>query len=238
MALDQKTDGIWKSGKGKGRKTPKGRQVSEDAIADVKSLLGNRERRADLLIEYLHLIQDKFKHLSTQHLAALAEELRLSQTEVYEVASFYAHFDIVKEDEEIPPSLTIRVCDSLSCELAGAQDLLFKLGEKYNGGGKVRVVRAPCMGRCDTAPTLEIGHNHIDNANEEKVEKAIITKDFHPKIPNYENLKDYSANGGYAELQNLRMDQEHQTKFKMKFLKAVFVAWAVLDFLQEKNGLL
>jgi len=109
MALDQKTDGIWKSGKGKGRKTPKGRQVSEDAIADVKSLLGNRERRADLLIEYLHLIQDKFKHLSTQHLAALAEELRLSQTEVYEVASFYAHFDIVKEDEEIPPSLTIRV---------------------------------------------------------------------------------------------------------------------------------
>ena len=204
MALDQKTDGIWKSGKGKGRKTPKGRQVSEDAIADVKSLLGNRERRADLLIEYLHLIQDKFKHLSTQHLAALAEELRLSQTEVYEVASFYAHFDIVKEDEEIPPSLTIRVCDSLSCELAGAQDLLLKLGEKYNGGGKVRVVRAPCMGRCDTAPTLEIGHNHIDNADEEKVEKAINTKDFHPKIPNYENLKDYSANGGYAELQNLR----------------------------------
>jgi len=102
----------------------------------------------------------------------------------------------------------------------------------------LRVATAPCMGRCDTAPTLEIGHNHIDNANEEKVEKAISTKDFHPKIPNYENLKDYSANGGYAELQNLRDGQEHQTKFKMKFLKAVFVAWAVLDFLQEKNGLL
>ena len=166
--------------------------------------MGNRERRADLLIEYLHLIQDKFKHLSSQHLAALAEELRLSQTEVYEVASFYAHFDIVKEGEEIPPSLTIRVCDSLSCELAGAQDLLLKLGEKYNSGRDVRVVRAPCIGRCDTAPTLEIGHNHIDNANEEKVSKAIQANDVHAKIPNYQELKDYSACGGYIELKNLR----------------------------------
>ena len=204
MALDQKTDGVWKSGKGKGRKTPKGRQVNEQAIDDIKVLVGNRERRADLLIEYLHLIQDKFKHLSSQHLAALAEELRLSQTEVYEVASFYAHFDIVKEGEEIPPSLTIRVCDSLSCELAGAQDLLLKLGEKYNSGRDVRVVRAPCMGRCDTAPTLEIGHNHIDNANEEKVSKAIKANDVHAKIPNYQELKDYSAGGGYTELKNLR----------------------------------
>ena len=204
MALDQKTDGVWKSGKGKGRKTPKGRQVNEDAISDVKLLLGNRERRADLLIEYLHLIQDKYKHLSAQHLAALAEELRLSQTEVYEVASFYAHFDIVKEGEEVPPSLTIRVCDSLSCELAGAQDLLLKLGTKYNGGGEVRVLRAPCMGRCDTAPTLEIGHNHIDNANEEKVALAIKANHIHPKIPDYQTFEVYSANGGYKELKSLR----------------------------------
>ena len=204
MASDQKTDGVWKSGKGKGRKTPKGRQVNEDAISDVKLLLGNRERRADLLIEYLHLIQDKYKHLSAQHLAALAEDLRLSQTEVYEVASFYAHFDIVKEGEEVPPSLTIRVCDSLSCELAGAQDLLLKLGAKYNGGGEVRVLRAPCMGRCDTAPTLEIGHNHIDNANEEKVALAIKANDIHPKIPDYQTFEVYSANGGYKELKSLR----------------------------------
>jgi len=204
MALDQKTDGVWKSGKGKGRKTPKGRQVNEDAISDVKLLLGNRERRADLLIEYLHLIQDKYKHLSAQHLAALAEELRLSQTEVYEVASFYAHFDIIKEGEEVPPSLTIRVCDSLSCELAGAQDLLLKLGTKYNGGGEVRVLRAPCMGRCDTAPTLEIGHNHIDNASEEKVALAIKANDIHPKIPDYQTFEVYSANGGYKELKSLR----------------------------------
>jgi len=204
MALDQKTDGVWKSGKGKGRKTPKGRQVNEDAISDVKLLLGNRERRADLLIEYLHLIQDKYKHLSAQHLAALAEELRLSQTEVYEVASFYAHFDIIKEGEEVPPSLTIRVCDSLSCELAGTQDLLLKLGTKYNGGGEVRVLRAPCMGRCDTAPTLEIGHNHIDNASEEKVALAIKANDIHPKIPDYQTFEVYSANGGYKELKSLR----------------------------------
>ena len=155
-------------------------------------------------IEYLHLIQDKYKHLSAQHLAALAEELRLSQTEVYEVASFYAHFDIVKEGEEVPPSLTIRVCDSLSCELAGAQDLLLKLGTKYNGGGEVRVLRAPCMGRCDTAPTLEIGHNHIDNASEEKVALAIKANDIHPKIPDYQTFEVYSANGGYKELKSLR----------------------------------
>ena len=93
MAEDQKTNGVWKSGKGKGRKTPKGRQVTEQALAEVRDLLGDRERRADLLIEHLHLIQDKYKHLSAQHLAALAEEMKLSQTEVYEVASFYAHFD-------------------------------------------------------------------------------------------------------------------------------------------------
>ena len=166
---DKDPAGVWKSGKGKGRKTPKGRQVSEAGLTEVRTLLADRPRRADLLIEYLHLIQDKYNHLSSDHLAALAEELRLSQTEVYEVASFYAHFDIVKEGEDVPPSLTIRVCDSLSCELAGAQDLLRELGTKYNGSGKVRVLRAPCMGRCDTAPVLEIGHNHIDFADDAKV---------------------------------------------------------------------
>ena len=204
MTSDKKTNGVWKSGKGKGRKTPKGRQVTEEALLDIKNLLGDRERRADLLIEFLHLVQDKFNHLSTQHLAALAEELRLSQTEVYEVASFYAHFDIIKEGEDVPPSLTIRVCDSLSCELAGAQDLLRKLGAKYNGGGKVRVLRAPCMGRCDMAPTLEIGHNHIDYADDVKVSDAISTNNIHAIIPDYETLDVYLCDGGYRELQALR----------------------------------
>ncbi len=204
MAGDQKTDGVWKSGKGKGRKTPKGRQVTEEALIEIRDLLGDRPRRADLLIEYLHLVQDKYNHLSAQHLAALAEELRLSQTEVYEVASFYAHFDIVKEGEDVPPSLTIRVCDSLSCELAGAQDLLRELGTKYSGGGKVRILRAPCMGRCDTAPVLEIGHNHIDHADAAKVKAAIAANDTHAHLPDYEQFEAYCDDGGYRELAALR----------------------------------
>ena len=114
--------GVWKSAPGKGRKTPKGRQVDDRALADVQALLADQPRRRDLLIEFLHLIQDHHGHISVAHLNALAQELRLAQTEVYEVATFYAHFDVVKDDET-PPALTIRVCDSLSCELAGAQSL-------------------------------------------------------------------------------------------------------------------
>ncbi|MEO1780434.1 MAG: NAD(P)H-dependent oxidoreductase subunit E, partial [Pseudomonadota bacterium] len=123
MALDDQK-GIWK-GKGgrKGRHVPKGRQTTDDALADVRALLGDRPRRRDLLIEFLHLIQDAHGHLSADHIAALAEEMRLAQAEVYEVATFYAHFDVVREGETPPPALTIRVCDSLSCELAGAQSL-------------------------------------------------------------------------------------------------------------------
>ena len=142
--------GVWKDGTGKGRKTPKGRQLDDQALIDVRELLGDKPRRRDLLIEHLHLIQDKFKCLSSDHLRALAEEMKLAQAEVYEVATFYAHFDVVREGEQTPPDLTIRVCDSLSCELAGAQELLKNLGDKYGGGGNVRVLRAPCMGRCDT----------------------------------------------------------------------------------------
>ena len=117
MALD-KTEGVWKSGKGKGRKTPKGRQLDDLAFEEVKELLKPEPLRRDLLIEYLHLIQDKYKHLSARHLNALADILKLSEADVYEVATFYAHFDVVKEGEAPPANITIRVCDSLSCELA------------------------------------------------------------------------------------------------------------------------
>ncbi len=203
MAGNQ-TPGVWKSGKGKGRKTPKGRQVTEDVLTEVRELLGDRLRRRDLLIEHLHLLQDTYGHLSAPHLAALAEEMRLSQTEVYEVASFYAHFDVVKEGGAAPPNLTIRVCDSLSCELAGSEELLRNLATKYNGGGEVRVLRAPCMGRCDTAPVLEIGHNHIDHADLPKVAAAIKADDTHPHIPVYENFEAYREDGGYRTLENLR----------------------------------
>lgn len=203
MALDERK-GVWKSGKGKGRHTPKGRQVSEANLAEIQALLGDRPRNRDLLIEHLHLIQDTHGHLSAAHLAALAEEMRISQAEIYEVASFYAHFDVVKEGQDAPPSLTIRVCDSLSCELAGSEELLHDLAAKYNGKGKVRVLRAPCMGRCDTAPVLEIGHNHIDLADVDKVAEAISADDTHAHIPDYETYAAYAREGGYAELLALR----------------------------------
>ena len=201
-ALDNR-DGVWKSGKGKGRHTPKGRQLDDAAWAEVQALLGDGPRRRDLLIEYLHLIQDAHGCLSAAHLRALAEEMRMSQAEVYEVATFYAHFDVVKEGEAVPPALTIRVCDSLSCELAGAQQLKAALEEGLNAS-EVRVLRAPCMGRCDTAPVLELGHHHIDHATVEKVESAIAAGETHAHVPDYQTYAAYVADGGYLALTDLR----------------------------------
>ncbi len=195
-------DGIWKNGSGKGRKTPKGRQYDDNALKEVEELLGNLELRSDLLIEHLHCVQDKFGHLSMRHLRALAELLKMSMAEVYEVATFYAHFDVVREDEKAPPALTIRVCDSLSCELAGSNELKAAL-ENGLDVNQVRVLRAPCMGRCDTAPTLELGHNHIDYATVEKVQAAISSGDTNVKIPDYETLKTYMEKGGYSKLKSL-----------------------------------
>ncbi|WP_294606287.1 NAD(P)H-dependent oxidoreductase subunit E [uncultured Roseovarius sp.] len=209
MALDERK-GVWKSGKGKGRHTPKGRQLEDQSWAEVRALLGEGPRRRDLLIEYLHLIQDEYGHLSASHLRALAEELRVSMAEVYEVASFYAHFDVVKEGETPPPALTIRVCDSLSCELAGAQ----ALKQALEGGldpAEVRVLRAPCMGRCDTAPVLELGHHHIDHATPEKVKAAIAAGETHAHIPQYQDFADYSSSGGYAKLDELREGGDFET---------------------------
>ena len=204
MALDEKSGkGVWKSARGKGRKTPKGRQLEDQAWDEVKALLEGKSRARDLLIEHLHLIQDKYGCLSAAHLRALAEEMRLSQAEVYEVASFYAHFDVIKEGETPPPALTIRVCDSLSCELAGAQELKAAL-ESGLDASEVRVLRAPCMGRCDTAPTLELGHAHIDHATVAKVQDAIAAGHTHPTIPEYETFARYQADGGYETLTELR----------------------------------
>ena len=205
MALDGKgsENGVWKDGRGKGRKTPKGRQLDEAALAEVRALLGERPRRRDLLIEHLHLIQDAHGHLAARHLRALAEEMRLSMAEVWEVATFYAHFDPVREDETPPPATTIRVCDSLSCELAGAGALKAAL-EAGTDPSQIRVLRAPCMGRCDTAPVAEVGHNHIDNATPDTVLAAAKAGDTHPVIPGYETLETYRASGGYDTLLKLR----------------------------------
>ena len=217
--MGDSSTGVWKSGRGRGRKTPKGRQVSDAALEEIRSLLGDRPRRKDLLIEFLHLIQDEYGHLSAARLRALASELRLAQAEVYEVATFYAHFDIVKEDEEPPPPLTIRVCDSLSCEIAGAASLMQNLRASLDPA-EVRVVRAPCMGRCDAAPTLEIGHNHIDVANVDKVAAAIEAKEFHPRIPDYENYASFRSNGGYETLLSFRSGSKTVDEVQDEILRA------------------
>jgi formate dehydrogenase len=186
------------SGRGRGRFRPKGRQVEPQALEEVRALLGDRPRRRDLLIEHLHLIQDAHGHISAAHLAALAEEMRLAMAEVYEVATFYAHFDLAREGEEAPPPLTIRVCDSLTCEMMGAQALIEGLAARADG--RFRVVRAPCMGRCASAPVAEVGHHHIDGASESRVLEAVDAGRVEPRIPAYHDLDAYRADGGYAVL--------------------------------------
>jgi formate dehydrogenase len=181
---------------------PKGRQIAPSAQADVRALLGDAPRRRDLLIEFLHLIQDEYGHLSAAHLMALAEELRMAQAEVYEVATFYAHFDVVKEGEAPPPPLTIRICESLSCNLAGAERLIAEL--QASTGAGVRVVRAPCVGHCHTAPVAEVGHHFVDHADTAKVTKAVAEHRHHSEIPAYKDLDAYRADGGYQTLERLR----------------------------------
>jgi formate dehydrogenase len=187
------------SGRRKGRATPKGRQVDPAALVEVQTLLGDRERRRDLLIEHLHLLQDHFGCLHARHLAALAEEMQLALVEVYEVASFYAHFDIVMDNERPPPPLTVRVCDSVSCELAGAAQLLESLRGRVGEG--VRVVRAPCMGGCDRAPVVAIGHALHEHATIDGVTAAVAEGPTHRSIPGYTGLDDYRAAGGYRLLE-------------------------------------
>ncbi len=187
------------AGKRRGGRHPKGRQVDDRALAEVGALLGDRPRRRDLLIEHLHLIQDRYGHLSAAHVAALAHEMRLAQTEVYEVATFYAHFDVIKEDETPPPPLTIRVCDSLTCEIMGAQNLMAALGTGLDPK-EVRVVRAPCMGHCDTAPVAEVGHHYVDHATRDKVARAVRAGHVHADVPDPVDFERYVADGGYQLL--------------------------------------
>ncbi|MGN6285611.1 MAG: NADH-ubiquinone oxidoreductase-F iron-sulfur binding region domain-containing protein [Afipia sp.] len=191
---------------GEGRRrtkpTPKGRQVDPQALEDIERLLGDRSRRRDLLIEHLHLIQDTYKQISAAHLAALADLMRLAFSEVFEVATFYAHFDVVKEGQPDLAPLTIRVCDSLTCAMLGAETLLKELQNKAGPG--VRVVRAPCVGRCDTAPAVEVGHNFVDHATVENVLAAAKADDTHAHLPDYIGYDAYVAAGGYKLLGKLR----------------------------------
>jgi formate dehydrogenase len=178
------------------RSTPKGRRVDPKAREEMAALLGESPRRRDLLIEYLHLIQDRFGCLSARHLVALADEMKMAMTEVYEVATFYHHFDVVKDGEAPPPEITVRVCDSISCDLAGSRKLLDKLPSLL--GKNVRVLHAPCVGRCDTAPVAVVGQNPVPHATADKVASLVAAKAVkHDVRPSHIDYASYRAQGGY-----------------------------------------
>jgi NADH:ubiquinone oxidoreductase subunit F (NADH-binding)/NADH:ubiquinone oxidoreductase subunit E len=180
------------------RQGPKGRRVDPQALAQVQDLLGGASRQADLLIEHLHKIQDRFGCLSAAHLAALAQEMKLAQTEVYEVATFYHHFDVVKEGEAAPAALTVRVCDGLSCEMAGATALLEKLPAIL--GSAVRVIAVPCIGRCEQAPAAVVGQHPVPYASCASVAATVAAKQFTHVPQNFIDYAEYRANRGYALL--------------------------------------
>ncbi|HSD55126.1 MAG TPA: NAD(P)H-dependent oxidoreductase subunit E [Burkholderiales bacterium] len=161
------------------RAAPKGRQPDPQALIEVQQLLGDAPRRRDLLIEHLHRIQDRYGCLADRHLVALAQEMRLAMTEVYEVATFYHHFDVVKDGTAAPPAVTVRVCDSLACELAGARALLEKLPKAL--GKDVRVLHAPCIGRCEQAPAATVHQHPVPNATVEKIQALVSARSLvHP----------------------------------------------------------
>jgi formate dehydrogenase len=183
------------------RSTPKGRQADPASRAEVLALLGDAPRRRDLLIEFLHKIQDRYGCLQARHLVALAGELRLAMAEVYEVATFYHHFDVIKEGDAAPPAITVRVCDSLSCELAGAHELLASLKNRF--GPNVRVKHAPCVGRCETAPVAVVGQHPIPHATAALVSAAVESGQVnHPVTgsvtPGHIGYAAYRKAGGYA----------------------------------------
>ena len=180
------------------REAPKGRRVDPAALAEVQALLGSASRQPDLLIEHLHAIQDRYGHLSAAHLAALAHEMRLAQAEVFEVASFYHHFDLVKEGDPAPAALTVRVCDGLSCEIAGARDLLARLPAIL--GKEVRVIAAPCVGRCEHAPLAVVGQHPVPHATCDTVAAKVAAGETRHLPEPYTDYAAYRAAGGYALL--------------------------------------
>jgi NADH:ubiquinone oxidoreductase subunit F (NADH-binding)/NADH:ubiquinone oxidoreductase subunit E len=190
-------------GRNVARAVPKGRQVDPQAKVEIEDLLGTRSRQRDLLIEHLHLIQDTYGQISADHLAALADEMSLAFAEVFETATFYAHFDVVKEGEANIPRLTVRVCDSITCAMFGADELVETL-QRELASDAVRVVRAPCVGLCDHAPAVEVGHNFLYKADLASVRAAVEAEDTHAHIPTYVDYDAYRAGGGYATLERLR----------------------------------
>ncbi|WP_029059897.1 NADH-ubiquinone oxidoreductase-F iron-sulfur binding region domain-containing protein [Stappia stellulata] len=192
-------DGTGRKGRGKGGRL-KGRPLDDTALEDVRRLLGEAPRRRDLLIEHLHLLQDEFGGLTAAHLKALSHEMRLAEAEVFEVASFYHHFDIVKEGADLPP-LTIRVCDSLSCMMAGAEQMITAL-ETRADPREIRIVRAACQGRCAEAPAAQVGRNEVGHATADALLEAAQAGKTAPRPVEGLRLDAYRAKGGYALLED------------------------------------
>ena len=178
----------------------RGRKVDPQALQEVQELLGDSPRSRDLLIEALHLIQDRYHYLAAKHVVALAHEFKLAPTEVFEVATFYHHFDVIRENETPPPSLTVRVCDSMSCRMAGAENLIQELDQKFDES--IRVQRVPCVGRCQHAPVAVVGQNPVDLANPVKVLQKTELKETIPSLPEHVNYNTYRTAGGYQVFQS------------------------------------
>lgn len=190
------------------RAKPRGRELEPQLLDELRELLGDERqdaslRRRDLLIEHLHMLQDRRGHLLLADLRALAAYMNLPMAAVYETATFYAHFDVIHDDQSPPPAVTIRVCDSLTCQLAGAEALKAQL-EANTPIDQVRVLRAPCMGRCDTAPVVEVGHHHVAFATQARIEAVITAAHFHPAPVEWQRLEAYRREGGMALLQECR----------------------------------
>jgi formate dehydrogenase len=187
------------------RGKPKGRVVDPAAQTEIRALIGDASRAPDFLIEHLHKIQDACGHISSKHIVALAAEMKLSQTEVYEVATFYHHFDVVKEGQTPPPPLTVRVCESVSCDMAGAHGLIDALKQAL--GENVRIQPVPCVGRCQHAPVAVVGQNPVDEASSDKVLQAVQAKDIEAPVTDYLTYEQYQSGNGYRLLQECMSGQ-------------------------------
>ncbi len=193
-----------------------GRTIPHKSLADIRELLGDEPRSRDMLIEHLHKIQDHYGHISSRHILALAIDMNLSTAEVYETATFYHHFDVINQGETPPPPLTIRVCESLSCEMFGAKELIQQL--KARKKDDVRIQPVPCVGRCNTAPVAVVGTNPISCANLEKIDDAVTKKETNATIPGYIDYSAYKNSGGYKTLVNC-VNEKHERDDIIKSLE-------------------
>ena len=198
------------------RGAPKGRIVDPVALAEVQALLGNESHGRDLLLEHLHKIQDQYGQISAGHIVALASEMKLATAEVYEVATFYHHFDVIKDGEIAPPALTVRVCNSLACEMSGARQLIAELERSL--GAEVRVIPASCVGRCEQAPVAVVGQNPVPNADVKEVQSAVASKATRCAVPAYIEYDEYRKHGGYQLLSDC-VNGKHETDSVIKIME-------------------